>query len=207
MAWGAALNVWSDDNVMLPALAVLSILFALGLDEALRRLGGATRQARAFRVYLVVLTAVQFVVIHYSPRSTSPLRSDVWAGDRLATLLANLPGHVYGPDFTEYLHRAGKGDEAFGLSVLELAGGYGGRPLAPWNGWQSAYDDALDRREFDELVLDPQSVEFFLAADASSHGYVDTGPLVAPDDKLNFWGSRFIPQPHVWVPRERAHLG
>jgi 4-amino-4-deoxy-L-arabinose transferase-like glycosyltransferase len=204
MAWAATLNFWSDDNVLLPALAVLSILFGLGFAEALRRLDGSSRQARAFRVYIVALAAAQFVVVHYNPRSTSPLRSDVSAAERSVTLLTNLPGQVYGPDYAEFLYAAGKGEQASGLSVFELVGGFGGRPLAAWPSWLNAYTAALDRRQFDELVLDPQSVEFFLETEASRHGYVDTGPLVQPGDELNVWGSRYTPRPHVWVPRERA---
>jgi hypothetical protein len=123
----------------------------------------------------------------------------------MVTLLANLPGRIHGPDLTEFVYRAGNGEQAFGLSVLELDGGFGGRPMAPWNDWSRTYDDALDRRESDELVLDPQSVEPFLDSEASGHGYVDIGPLIPPGDDLLRWASRYTPGPHVWVPRERAH--
>jgi hypothetical protein len=204
LSWAAMLNRWSDDNVLLPAFAVFAILAALGVDEVLRGLGQATRQARAWRMYAFVLLAVEFAVIGYNPRQTSPLRSDVWAADRLVSTVASLPGAVYGPDFAEYLYQAGKGDVALGLGILELEGGFGGAPLPQGSAWIAAYRAALDERRFDELLLDPESVEPFLADEAASSGYIDTGPLFPPNDVYWSWGGHLAPRPHVWLPRERA---
>jgi hypothetical protein len=189
--------------VLLPAFAVLTVLCALGLDEALRRVS-RTGDARPFRVYLLALVAVEFVIVQYNPRATSPLRSDVWAAERMVARLASLPGRVYGPDYAEFLYLAGKGEQALGLSVLELQGGFGGVALPEGGAWANEYTAALARRDFDALVLDPQSVEFGLANIAREQGYVDTGPLFPPGDEFYQWGSRFTPQGRVWVPRERV---
>jgi hypothetical protein len=204
LAWGATLNRWSDDNVLLPAFAVLAILGMYGLDEGLRRTGAATREARAFRVYAYALVALEFVIVGYNPRQTAPLRSDVWAVDRFVATVAGLPGRVYAPDFPELALQAGKGDSAFGISTLELAGGFGGKPLPENGAWIAAYRAALDQRQFDVLLVDPDNVEPFLTREASASGYVDTGPLFPPDDVFNLWGSRYAPRAHVWLPRERV---
>ncbi|MBV9601742.1 MAG: glycosyltransferase family 39 protein [Chloroflexi bacterium] len=205
LAWGATLNKWSDDNVLLPAFAVLVILGVCGFDEALRRLGTATRDARAFRLFAFALVAVEFLIVGYNPRQTSPLRSDVWAVDRFVATVAAMPGAVYAPDFPELTYQAGKGDSAFGISTLELAGGFGGQPLAESGEWIAAYRAALDRRQFDALLLDPDSVEPFLSREAQASGYLDTGPLFQPDDVFNLWGSRYAPHAHVWLPAERVN--
>jgi len=204
LAWGATLNKWSDDNVLLPAFAVLVILGMCGFDAALGFIGAATREARAFRVYAWALIALEFVIVGYNPRQTAPLRSDVWAVDRFVATVAGLQGSVYAPDFPELAYQAGKGESAFGISTLELAGGFGGQPLPENGAWIADYRAALDRRQFDVLLVDPDNVEPFLTREAAASGYVDTGPLFPADDVFNLWGSHYAPRAHVWRPSERV---
>ncbi|MDQ6669338.1 MAG: glycosyltransferase family 39 protein [Chloroflexota bacterium] len=203
IAWGASLNMWSSENVLLPAFAILSAGFGLGLAEGLRRLSVPVRQVRVFRTYLLVLAVAQFAFVHYNPRQTSPLRSDVEAGQRLVSAIRNLHGSVFGPDVAEFLYQAGKGDQTFGLSAGELQGTFGGKPLPELTIWTSAYAQALDERRYDEVLLDPGSVEFFITDSTRDHGYVDTGPLIPAGDEYYRLDSHFMPQVHVWVPRER----
>jgi 4-amino-4-deoxy-L-arabinose transferase-like glycosyltransferase len=204
LAWGATLNRWSDDNVLLPAFAVLVVLGLCGFDEALRQLGTASRRARAFRVYAFAVLAVEFLIVAYNPRQTAPLRSDVWGLDRFVQTVSATPGTVFAPDFPELAYQAGKGESALGLSTLELFGGFGGRPLPESGAWIAAYRAALDQRLFDELLLDPEGVEPFLTDVAADSGYVDTGPLFRPNDVFYSWGSHYAPRAHVWLPKERV---
>ncbi|MBV9577315.1 MAG: glycosyltransferase family 39 protein [Chloroflexi bacterium] len=204
LAWGATLNKWSDNNVLLPAFAVLVIVGLCGFDEVLRRLGNRTRDARVFRAFAFGLVAVEFLIVGYNPRNTAPLRSDGWALDRFVGRVAGLEGTVFAPDFPEVAVQAGKGDAAFGISTLELAGGFGGQPLAASGEWIADYRAALDRRQFAVLLLDPQDVEPFLSREAQASGYVDTGPLFPPDDVFNTWGSHYAPSAHVWLPAEQV---
>ncbi|HEY1291698.1 MAG TPA: glycosyltransferase family 39 protein [Chloroflexota bacterium] len=205
LAWGATLNRWSDNNVLLPAFAVLVILGLCGFDEALRRLGSATPQARAFRLYAYALIAIEFLIVAYNPRQTAPLRSDVWGLDRFVETVGTLQGNVFAPDFPELAYQAGKGDSAFGIGTLELLGGYGGRSSAEGSAWVADFHTALDQRQYDELLLDPDGVEPFITDAASASGYVDTGPLFRSNDIFYTWGSHYAPKAHVWLPKERVH--
>jgi len=54
------------------------------------------------------------------------------------------------------------------------------------------------------LLLDPDGVEPFLTDEATSSGYVDTGPLFKPNDVFWSWASRYAPKAHVWLPKERV---
>ncbi len=204
LAWGATLNKWSDDNVLLPAFAVLVVLGICGFDETLRRLGSTTRDARAFRVFVFALLAVEFLIVGYNPRQSAPLRSDVWGTDRFVDVVAGLPGTVFAPDFPELAYQAGKGDSAFGISTLELTGGFGGRPLPESSAWIDSYRTALKARQFDQLLIDPEGVEPFITDEATNNGYVDTGPLIASNDIFYSWGSRYAPRAHLWLPKERV---
>ncbi len=203
MSLGAWLNRFSTQNVLLPTYALLAMVSGLGLDTALRWLRGTTH-ARVLRAYVLSLVVVQFVVLQYNPRVTSPLRSDTWAGDKLVATLASRPGSVFGPDYAEFLRMAGKGDQAAGTSMNEFVGGFGGSPLPDGSALVAAYNQALAERRFDALLLDPQSLEFFLIAGARGNNYVDIGPVFPADDEFNLWGSTYVGQGHVWVPAERA---
>jgi hypothetical protein len=200
MSWVATMNQWSDDNVLLPSFAVLSVMAVLGIDEAQRRL----RVAGPFRTYLVALLALEFVIVAYNPRQTSPLRSDVSGLDRLVAGISGIPGRVFAPDFPELAFAAGKGDSAFGIGLLELTGGFGGKPLPESSAWIAAYRTALNQRFYDALLLDPDGVEPFITDEATSSGYVDTGPLFKPNDVFYSYGSRYAPKAHLWLPRERV---
>jgi hypothetical protein len=203
MSWLATMNQWSDDNVLLPAFAVLSVLAVLGFDDAQRRLHGAG----AFRVYAAALLTLEFVIVAYNPRQSSPLRSDVSGVDRLVSGISGIPGRVFAPDFPELAFDAGKGDSAFGIGLLELTGGFGGKPLPESSAWIATYRAALDARAYDALLLDPDGVEPFITDEAASSGYVDTGPLFKSNDVFYSYGSRYAPKVHVWVPKERVKPG
>ncbi|HEX8967309.1 MAG TPA: glycosyltransferase family 39 protein [Chloroflexota bacterium] len=204
MAWGASLNRWAGDNVLAPAFAIASAGFGLGLAEGLRRLEAVSRPARMFRGYLLVLGVAEFAFVFYNPRYTSPLRSDVDAGQRMVAAIRALPGAVYGPEFPELVYQAGRGEQAFGLSVGELEGMFGGRPRPQGTLWTTAYAEALDERRYDEVLLESEAAELFLTDSTRDHGYVDTGPLIPAGDEFYRLDSRFMPRLHVWVPGERV---
>jgi hypothetical protein len=204
MAWGASLNYWSGSNVVSPAFAILAIGFGLAFADAQRLLRVRWHGARAFQVYVLVLALAQLAFEHYNPRATSPLRSDVQAGERFVSTIASLPGSVYAPDYPELIYQAGKGEDAFGLSIGELQGVFGGKPRPQGTIWTSAYAQALDERRFDRILLDPNGVLPFVTDSTRDHGYVDTGPLFPPGDEFYRLNSPYMPSLHVWVPRERV---
>jgi hypothetical protein len=204
MAWGASLNLWSGENVILPAFAVLSAGFGLGLAEALRRLAGAPRQLHVFATYVLVLALAEFAFIHYNPRASSPLRSDVEAGQREVAAIHSLPGQVFVPEFPELAYQAGKGEQAFGLSIGELQGIFGGRPRPEASPWTAAYAQALDQRRYDAVLLERDTVLFFILDATRDHGYVNIGPLIPPGDEFYRLDSHLLPGLEVWVPRERV---
>ena len=204
MAWGASLNQWSGSNVVAPAFAVLSIGFGLGFAEMQRGLRVTWHGARTFQTYLLVLAVAQLAFEHYNPRATSPLRSDVEAGQRLVGTIANLQGSVYAPEYPELVYQAGKGEDAFGLSIGELQGTFGGKPTPEAGVWTAAYAQALDERRFDRILLETNGVLPFVSESARDHGYVDTGPLFPPGDEFYRLDSPYLPSLHVWVPRERV---
>ena len=44
----------------------------------------------------------------------------------------------------------------------------------------------------------------FLSDTTRDHGYVDTGPLIPSGDEYYRLETHYLPNLHVWVPRERV---
>jgi len=121
-------------NVALPAVAMVSILFGLGIDrlttdqdksEAMRmhprRPGRSrSRQARGLaltafhrnRLWLPLalpwLVIFQFLILLYNPAAHIPREKDRQAGDALVERIRTLPGRVFMPSHTYLLRLAGK---------------------------------------------------------------------------------------------------
>jgi len=195
LAWISRVDDGGALNVLVPAFAPLACWFGLGVGEAQQ--GDARYRAGA-----LALLAVALVVVRYNPRDGSPLRSDVWAGERLVATIGQLPGSVYSPVYAEYAYQAGKGDAAYATNVMELMGSFGGGVRPYGEDWMAQYTEALRERRFDQLLLDPEYAGF-LVQGAQDSGYVDTGQLFPVDDVITQWQSPFIQMPHRWVPRER----
>src|SRR5207237_4921007 len=77
MAWASQATVRGGRNVELPAYAALSILFALGLHEALKHLGSPMQFSRVARTYVAAAAIGQFAIVVYNPRLPVPYRSDM----------------------------------------------------------------------------------------------------------------------------------
>jgi 4-amino-4-deoxy-L-arabinose transferase-like glycosyltransferase len=195
LAWVSRVNVAASQNVLLPAFAALALWFGLGIAEL--------QALVPFRAVGPLLIAAQLLVLQYNPRLTSPLRSDVWAGERLVQTISGLPGTVYGPLYAEYVYQAGKGDDAMAVNLMELMGPFGGGMSPQGAAWMADYNRALRERRFDWLLLD-EFYAGFLRQAAEDNGYVDTGQLFPADDEFTHWQSPYTQNPHVWVPAERV---
>jgi hypothetical protein len=69
-----------------------------------------------------------------------------------------------------------------------------------------AVQQKLHEREFNYVVLDPESPLFFFRTALQEAGYVDAGPLFPAGDEFWLWRSRLTPKAQVYVPQERLGL-
>jgi len=204
LAWAGWANRGAGFNVYEPAFAILSILFGLGLSEGLTLLHGRTPDVRLMRTYLMAIGLVQFVILGYNPRSTIPLRSDGWAGDRLTATLAALPGTVFAPSHGEWAFRAGKGNQPSSTTVMELTGSFGAAPSPEGYRWLDELSTALVHRQYDYVIWDPGYLDaFVIKSRVEQAGYVDAGPLFPPGDDFYNWKTGTTPEVEEYVPKER----
>jgi hypothetical protein len=196
MAWVSRSNIGGAHNVELPAYAILSVTFALGLHEALVHLGSASARARGFRAYIVLAAVIQFAMLVYNPRLTVPYRSDVWAAERLAATLSALPGPVFAGSFTSYVPESAEFVQPEPGAVHEVMGGYGGPGTPEAGQWMADYRAALAEHRFTYVVVDPDLEVFWLADVAREMGYVDQGLVFPASDQFWLWRTR-----GGWVPK------
>jgi 4-amino-4-deoxy-L-arabinose transferase-like glycosyltransferase len=204
LAWGGWANRGASYNVCEPAFAMLSILFGLGLAEALSLVRGSSSELVSMQRYVLALGLVQFLILGYNPRVTVPLRSDIWAGDRLSARIGLLQGTVFAPGYGEWSRSGDKGDQPATSTIMEIAGAFGSQPTEPGSRLLNDLSNALVARRYDYVLFDKEhSDAFAIRGTIDSAGYVDAGPLFPPGDQFYEWKSSLTPEVELYVPRER----
>jgi hypothetical protein len=208
-AWISRSNIGGALNVELPAYAMLSLLFGLGLYKALNTSDAGWRslgsRGPVFHSYALFLAVGQLALMAYDPRLMVPDQSDAWGGDRLKATLASLPGPIFAAGFTGYAP-----DDAVQpdlSAVSELLGVYGGPPLPEGRMWTSQYTQALHDGRFTYVIIDPDSSEFFASGLARDQGYVDLGQLFPEGDTYWLWRTGWLPKPVLYARGDLAGAG
>jgi hypothetical protein len=200
MAWTSQATINGGRNVELPAYAAFSLLFALGLHEALRLIGSPSSSlARDVRNYVLAAAIFQFVVLVYNPRLVVPYRSDLWASQRLAATLAALPGPIFAGSYEGFLDQTRDAVAPDLPSVLELQGEQI-RPSTPeGEAWSGELANALVTRRFTYVLVDPNLNSSMVTLIADAYGYVPMGSLFPPGDKYWEWRTGWAPKIDVYA--------
>ena len=141
------------DNVLLPAFAVISILFGLGLSELLR----ITRQLHVdfrdrLKGLIQVACLIQLLILAYNPYAQIPTKADLEAGQEFVRRLADVKGEVFLPDHGYLPTLAGKRSYAHQSAIWDILRGdqqTKGKVLLA-----GELKDAIQRQVFDEIILD-----------------------------------------------------
>jgi hypothetical protein len=199
MAWVSDAVLGAGRNVQVTGYAAFAVLCALGLSEALTRIGGSV-QAAPIRQYVLCATIVQLAVLVYNPRLVVPYRSDLWAGQRLASTLAALPGPIFAPSYQSYLTdpTAVAPDLDAITEVTGSTSGGGGTPEGTSN-WDAQYGEALQGRRFTYLIVDPDVAAAVVTEVAAAYGYKDIGPLFPPGDVYWAWRTTWAPRAELYA--------
>jgi len=133
-SWGGRLHAGGWPNVLMPAFAVLAILFGLGVAEALAAARRASEEGRA-RLQATVLgvVALQLACVAYDPRPLLPTLADRKAGEAFIEALSKVEGEVWMPAHGHLASLAGKRTFAHEMAmqdILGIGGGPAGKALA-----------------------------------------------------------------------------
>lgn len=198
-SWAARLNYGGYSNALLPAYAMIAIVFGLGLEQVLAHVQMAPDDRRPWlEGYVLAILVVQFAMLVYNPLAQVPTRQDLQAGRELVATIQATPGEVLVP-FHGYLSAmAGKSGSAHWMSVVELIGGFGGRKTEAGERLAEEFRQAVRERRFAAIILD----EYWgLCQDEIDRHYVRQGPAFQKAEV--FWpvtGWRVRPS-WVYVPK------
>jgi len=171
-------KVGGYNNVLLPAYAVATILFGLGLsaaDQFLQKITLTERQTLQKLLYATCL--VQFLVLAYNPYQQLPNAADRLAGESLLNLIASAHGEVYLPDHGYLASLAGKRSYSHQSALWDIL--RGNQPSAAQTRIQSAFDDAIRQQKFDLIIFDSR---WNYCCGEQKRYYTPTGSVFADED-------------------------
>jgi hypothetical protein len=141
------------DNVLLPAYAVLSILFGLGLAGLLKLIRQVPDEYRG-RLEVLIQTAclIQLLILLYNPFAQIPTKADLDAGNSLVKMLSEVKGAVFMPDHSYLPGMAGKATYAHESAIWDVLRGNqqtNGKALLT-----AELSNAIHQQSFDKIIVD-----------------------------------------------------
>jgi 4-amino-4-deoxy-L-arabinose transferase-like glycosyltransferase len=196
-AWLSRLHEGGYINVLIPAFAMIAVLFGLGVHRL------AAQQPAGRRMLIYGLCIVQFAVLIYSPADHIPTRADRAAGEHLVEAVAEIDGEVWmvhrgyiaslaGKE-SIYAHRMGiedvmRGDEGEIRDMLA-----------------ADIQQAIAEQRFDAIIFDGSRDDFILVdyyfENLQEH-YIGLGEIFPAEFDGTFWpltGLQVRPY-YVFVP-------
>jgi 4-amino-4-deoxy-L-arabinose transferase-like glycosyltransferase len=152
-AWSGRLHHGGYLNVMMPALALIAILFGLGLSAALARAAALPEPRRGnVEAFLFSAAIIQFAVLGYPLGPIVPGKVDREAGAQLLSVIRGASGDVFVPAHGYLSTLAGKRTFAHEMALRDvLEAGVGG---APGEELRAELRKALAERRFGAVLAD-----------------------------------------------------
>lgn len=214
-AWAGRLHTGGYVNVLIPALAVIAVLFGLGVNTMLNgrlhrvaptELPSLARTPRCVRpkALVLILCSLQFALLIYNPGDYIPTARDRAAGDYLIERIRQIEGEVLVFHHGYLAALAGKATiYASRMAVEDVMRGTDETVKA---GLQASITQALEQKRFAAILFDGSRENFILvdyyfpALDAN---YVGQGTIFPAEYDGAFWplGGLQVRPYYVFVPR------
>lgn len=205
-SWISRLHAGGYSNVLIPAYAVLSILFGLGMKAFLDMTNEAfgrqtkTKRANALVTLFLFLCAGQFIFLSYKPSPLIPTRNDLRAGDELLNLIKGAKGNVFIPCHSYLPALVGKSAFAHSVAIHDIlrSGDVKAKAML-----LNDMDEALKNHKFDMIILD--TVQLFHMKEIFNY-YQKMG-------RVHFHGNAFLPvtgvktvPEYIYVPKTNKEI-
>jgi 4-amino-4-deoxy-L-arabinose transferase-like glycosyltransferase len=155
LAFMGRANPGGFPNVLMPAFAILAVLFGLGLELAAQvKMQLAPKHSVWFQLGVYGVALAQFAALLYPVPKMLPRERDWQAGEELLTLIRTTPGEVYVPYHGYLALRAGKKAYAHPVALDELYGTFGAQPVAEWPAVYDQMQSALTNHRFNLVIQD-----------------------------------------------------
>ena len=197
-AWLPRLKAGGYENNLMPAHAMIALLFGVAFHEILTMLHRLPSEKKyQYQLYIYLICLVQFVVLFYNPLQQIPTKEDRQAGQYFLELVAAIDGPVLFPGHGYLLTLAGEQSTAHEMAVHDnLTGG----TEEVKNLLQQNIREAIAERRFKAIILDHG---WWFSAEVDAHYQQQVAPILT-DNKV-FWPvTGFQTRPEIiYVPRDQ----
>lgn len=145
-AWLSMLNQGSAGNGLFPAIAIISLLWGLGVAKGVSRPGFATP--------ILLLSLLQFALLAYNPIPHIPTTDDEAAGDQLVAQISAIEGDIWLPFHPYLATRAGKPTYAHTVAIWDVIGQFGGDPDPISRQLTNDLQQAITTHHFAAIITD-----------------------------------------------------
>jgi 4-amino-4-deoxy-L-arabinose transferase-like glycosyltransferase len=123
-AWSSRLHSGGYSNVLMPAYAVISVLFGLAFHRASAALlYVADSKRRLIWVFIGIQALTQFALLAYNPARQIPTKADAEAGRRIVEMISRVEGDVFIPEHGYLARLAGKRSAAHRMAIDDVLRG------------------------------------------------------------------------------------
>jgi 4-amino-4-deoxy-L-arabinose transferase-like glycosyltransferase len=151
-------------NVLIPAYAMIAILFGLGVHRVMsyaKEIAGKAAEniSANLRAFVLFICVVQFAALLYNPAHEIPTRADVQAGREFIQTISKIEGDIWIPAHGFLPTMAGKKSFAHAGSIGDVFKADRG-PVA-----KKLYDEivnAIGNQKFTALILDKSDYKFMI---------------------------------------------
>lgn len=151
VSWAGRLNPGGYNNVLLPAYAVMALLFGLGFHEIQQRLQQSN--LHSLQPYLYLACLLQFVSLLYLPFNYIPTAADQAAGWDVVDTIRQIDGDVFAPYQPYLLLMAGKKPLVHRVAACELNGCWGGQETTEGTTIFSEIEQAIQSQQYAAILL------------------------------------------------------
>jgi len=157
-AWISRLHAGGYLNTLLPAYAVLSILFGLATHTVPELIGVSYQEKRKLvEICLYLVCIAQFASLGYNPLHQIPTAKDLEAGKQLITTIAQMKGDVFIPCHGYLTALAGKNSYAHQMTMIDVLRGNDARTKIKLN---NEIQQAIREKKFAAIILDSHRFGF-----------------------------------------------
>jgi 4-amino-4-deoxy-L-arabinose transferase-like glycosyltransferase len=203
LSWMARLNRGGFPNALLPAYAVISILFGLAAHTAFQFIQFESQgKQKLAEIAIYIVCIGQFFMLFYNPLQQIPARDDLEAGRKLVNTIRQIKGDVLVPCHAYLPVLAGKGWYADESALAELVAMFGGEPTEQGKKITNELSQAIKEKRFDAIILNaPDDPWLIQLREKVEKYYAMKQP--AFDNKTAFWpvtGRKVRPE-FIYVPK------
>jgi 4-amino-4-deoxy-L-arabinose transferase-like glycosyltransferase len=190
-AWFLQVHSGNLANALLPAYAMITILFGISLNDILKKLKSKPdfNQIKLQDiVYLLVI--LQFITLVYDPRHLIPSRADRAAGEEFIESISKVDGDIFIPAHGYLAARAGKKQYAHAMAIYDV---YRTNDDEASMKLKEEINEAFGNRDFAAVIYDDlySPIGSF---DSDSNYAVEKHMFVNGKDFFSVAGTRIRPQ-------------